>query len=140
MGGGLPSDQPGDWPSLVTVREYVRTIRSALNEKLAAASFEPGEHMRDGFPLETLVNVAIEHRLMHVETFAYMFHQLSIDRKISQSNAALLPLPIFLTRWLKSLREARLSVSLVIQAPSAGITSSKPIPRMSHLLKSINTW
>ena len=89
VGGGLPSDQPADWPSLVTVREYVRTIRSALDEKLAAASFEPGEHMRDGFPLETLLNVAIEHRLMHVETLAYMFHQLPIDRKISQSNAAL---------------------------------------------------
>src|SRR5579863_8392147 len=89
VGGGLPSDQPGDWPSLETVREYVRTIRSALDEKLAAASFEPGEHMRDGFPLETLLNVAIEHRLMHVETLAYMFHQLPIDRKIFQSNAAL---------------------------------------------------
>ncbi len=28
-----------------------------------------------------LLNVAIEHRLMHVETLSYMLHQLPIDRK-----------------------------------------------------------
>ena len=32
----------------------------------------------------TLLNVAIEHRLMHVETLAYMLHQLPIDRKVRQ--------------------------------------------------------
>ncbi len=31
--------------------------------------------------LDTLLNVAIEHRLMHVETLAYMLHQLPLDRK-----------------------------------------------------------
>src|SRR5580700_5429613 len=87
VGGGLPTDQPADWPSLEMVRDYVRTIRVALDEKLSAASFEPREYTRDGFPLETLLNVAIEHRLMHVETLAYMFHQLPVDRKIPQSNA-----------------------------------------------------
>ena len=87
VSGGLPTDQPADWPSLETVRDYVRTIRVALDEKLSAASFESREYMRDGFPLETLLNVAIEHRLMHVETLAYMFHQLPVDRKIPQSNA-----------------------------------------------------
>src|SRR5436853_1068960 len=34
VGGGLPSDQPSDWPSVETVREYVREIRAALDEKL----------------------------------------------------------------------------------------------------------
>ena len=81
VGGGLPTDQPSDWPSLERVREYVRTIRDSLDERLAGVeSFE--EHRRDGFSLETLLNVAIEHRLMHVETLAYMFHQLPLDRKI----------------------------------------------------------
>lgn len=81
VGGGLPNDQPSDWPSLDQVREYVRKIRSALDDKLSAASLESPDLNRDGFGLDTLLNVAIEHRLMHVETLAYMFHQLPTDRK-----------------------------------------------------------
>ncbi len=86
VGGGLPSDQPADWPSLGVVRDYVREIRSALDEKLSGAGVESGEPMRDGFPLQTLLNVAIEHRLMHAETLAYMLHQLPTDRKIPQAS------------------------------------------------------
>ncbi|MGA7755917.1 MAG: SUMF1/EgtB/PvdO family nonheme iron enzyme [Candidatus Sulfotelmatobacter sp.] len=86
VGGGLPSDQPADWPSLATVRDYVLKIRAALDEKLSEVGVESGKRMRDGFPLETLLNVAIEHRLMHVETLAYMLHQLPIDRKIPQAS------------------------------------------------------
>jgi ergothioneine biosynthesis protein EgtB len=41
----------------------------------------------DGFPLSTLLNVAIEHRLMHAETLAYMFHQVPLDRKVRQSES-----------------------------------------------------
>src|SRR5207302_1534302 len=41
----------------------------------------------DGFPLSTLLNVAIEHRLMHAETLAYMLHQLPLDRKIPQKES-----------------------------------------------------
>ena len=81
VGGGLPTDRPSDWPSLDRVREYVRKIRVSLDEKLL--SHTGGQ--RDGFALDTLVNVAIEHRLMHVETLAYMLHQLPLDRKIPQA-------------------------------------------------------
>ncbi len=81
--GGLPSDQPSDWPSLETVRNYVSRIRAALDGKLADGTLESYGRARDGFPLDTLLNVAIEHRLMHVETLAYMLHQLALDRKIS---------------------------------------------------------
>src|SRR5438876_367929 len=81
VGGGLPNDQPSDWPSLDQVREYVRKIRSALDDKLSAASLESPSLQRDGFSLDTLLSVAIEHRLMHVETLAYLFHQLPTDRK-----------------------------------------------------------
>jgi len=81
-GGGLPTDQPSDWPSLDRVREYVGTIRESLDEKLADVSRADALH-RDGFSLETLLNVAIEHRLMHVETLAYMLHQLPLSRKTS---------------------------------------------------------
>jgi iron(II)-dependent oxidoreductase len=89
VGGGLPKDQPGDWPSLDAVRAYVRRIRAALDDKLSAIS-DSAEFTRDGFPLETLLNVAIEHRLMHVETLAYMLHQLPLDRKIPQLSPRLL--------------------------------------------------
>ncbi len=83
VGGGLPSDQPSDWPSLDTVHNYVKAIRAALDDKLADGKLESSTPNRDGFPLDTLLNVAIEHRLMHVETLAYMLHQLPFDRKIS---------------------------------------------------------
>src|SRR4051812_13157676 len=81
VGGGLPTDQPSDWPSLERVSEYVRKIRGALDDKLAGIT-SSSAHQRDGFSLDTLLNVAIEHRLMHVETLAYMLHQLPLDRKI----------------------------------------------------------
>ena len=84
VGGGLPDDQPSDWPSLEAVRDYVSKIRAALDEKLADGSLESFGVSRDGFPLDTLLNVAIEHRLMHVETLAYMLHQLPLDRKVPQ--------------------------------------------------------
>ncbi len=81
VGGGLPTDQPSDWPSLDRVREYVRRIRTSLDERLAAIE-SVHEHGRDDFSLETLLNVAIEHRLMHVETLAYMLHQLPFAKKV----------------------------------------------------------
>ena len=91
VGGGLPSDQPADWPSLDAVRDYIRRIRAALDEKLSNAFLDGVEHTRDGFSLETLLNVAIEHRLMHCETLAYMLHQLPLDRKIRPHQDSLLP-------------------------------------------------
>ena len=81
VGGGLPTDQPSDWPSLDRVREYVQEVRGLLDERLSG---DIGERQRDGFSIDTLLNVAIEHRLMHVETLAYMLHQLPLDRKIPQ--------------------------------------------------------
>lgn len=86
VGGGLPTDQPSDWPDLGTVHDYVRHIRAALDEKLAQTNPDSDELVRDGFPLSTLLNVAIEHRLMHVETLAYMLHQLPVGSKVSQAD------------------------------------------------------
>ncbi len=89
--GGLPSDQPADWPSLDEVRDYVRRIRAALDAKLSSDRIDSSASARDGFPLTTLLHVAIEHRLMHLETLAYMFHQLPLDSKLPQSPDAHLP-------------------------------------------------
>jgi gamma-glutamyl hercynylcysteine S-oxide synthase len=86
VGGGLPSDQPSDWPRLETVRDYVRKIRSELDDKLEDES-QHRPKSRDENSLETMLNVAIEHRLMHLETLAYMLHQLPINQKIKQSSS-----------------------------------------------------
>jgi ergothioneine biosynthesis protein EgtB len=87
VAGGLPSDQPSDWPSLDVVRDYVERIRAALDEKLADGRLESYVQGGDGFPLDTLLHVAIEHRLMHVETLAYMLHQLPFDRKAGEGTS-----------------------------------------------------
>ena len=34
VGGGLPADQPSDWPAITELREYVRHVRDELDEKL----------------------------------------------------------------------------------------------------------
>ncbi len=83
VGGGLPTDQPGDWPSIESVHDYVSSVRCILDEKLAHDTPEPAGEAK-GFSLGTLLNVAIEHRLMHLETLAYMLHQLPFDKKIVQ--------------------------------------------------------
>jgi ergothioneine biosynthesis protein EgtB len=85
VGGGLPTDQPSDWPSIAAVRDYVLRIRSILDEKLAEALADSVPPTSNGFALSTLLNVAIEHRLMHAETLAYMLHQLPFDRKLTQT-------------------------------------------------------
>ncbi|MFZ0200671.1 MAG: SUMF1/EgtB/PvdO family nonheme iron enzyme [Candidatus Sulfotelmatobacter sp.] len=85
VGGGLPTDQPSQWPSVAAVREYVRKVRFILDEKLADAVSNSDSFGRDGFSLDILLKVAIEHRLMHAETLAYMLHQLPLDRKIPQT-------------------------------------------------------
>ena len=77
--GGLPSDQPSDWPSLAQVRDYVSQVRQALDEGLAGVVATAGQ---EKFSPSQLLNVAIEHRLMHAETLAYMLHQLPFDNKV----------------------------------------------------------
>jgi iron(II)-dependent oxidoreductase len=89
VGGGLPSDQPSDWPSLAQVREYVSQVRQALDDGLAAATLtDPAGHSAN-----QLLNVAIEHRLMHAETLAYMLHQLPFDQKVKKPRLPELVVP-----------------------------------------------
>jgi iron(II)-dependent oxidoreductase len=84
VGGGLPTDTPQDWPARAQVAAYNQRLRDALDRRLAA-SFDPSTER----PLETsrLLHVAIEHRLMHAETLAYMLHQLPPDRKFPRLNS-----------------------------------------------------
>src|SRR5437868_5565811 len=82
VGGGLPDDKPSDWPAQNQVYEYAAKIRQLLDEHLRKETSPAG---LDEFSLNTLLNVAIEHRLMHAETLAYMLHQLPLDRKKAPS-------------------------------------------------------
>jgi gamma-glutamyl hercynylcysteine S-oxide synthase len=91
VGGGLPTDAPADWPGIAQVEKYNRGVRDQLDEALhgsrALHSIVPG--IVDG----TLLHVAIEHRLMHAETLAYLLHNLPVDRKTPQAAAFADPRP-----------------------------------------------
>jgi ergothioneine biosynthesis protein EgtB len=82
VGGGLPSDQPSDWPSLAQAQRYVSRVREAVDAGLTPESLAQGRSEEDWSP-RLLLNVAVEHRLMHAETLAYMLHQLPLNQKVS---------------------------------------------------------
>jgi hypothetical protein len=67
--GQLPSDQPSDWQAENEVRHYNSRVRGALDAALPHVPVD-------------LLHVAIEHRLMHAETFAYMMHHLPFADKV----------------------------------------------------------
>ncbi len=75
VGGNLPADVPQDWPRLETVYEYRDQTRNKVDRILS------GFASRTDVAFEQKLNVAIEHRLMHAETLAYIFHQLPFDKK-----------------------------------------------------------
>lgn len=83
VGGGLPSDQPSDWPAIDVVRGYNAGVRETVDAGLAKAA-TVGEHAN---ALGQRLNVAIEHRLMHEETLCYMLHQLPYEKKIWRAQA-----------------------------------------------------
>ncbi len=70
--GGLPTDQPEDWPRELQIRSYCGVVRDAIDFSL----YETDDFL--------LFHVAIEHRLMHAETLAYMLHWLPLTQKKSR--------------------------------------------------------
>jgi iron(II)-dependent oxidoreductase len=64
----LPKDTPADWPTLDEVRSYVERCRKRVDEAI------------DHCP-EDIILMALEHRQMHLETLAYMFHNFAYNRK-----------------------------------------------------------
>ena len=85
--GGLPSDQPKDWPSVEQVQRYNARLRKTLDATLPIIAAEDLGLTR--LERGRLLDVAIEHRLMHAETLCYMLHQLPAERKFGR----LVPLP-----------------------------------------------
>ncbi len=89
VSGGLPSDQPRDWPSIEEIRRYNHKVRESLAPALEGVpASEVARHNSEPYPsMSVLLNVAIEHRLMHAETFAYMLHQLPLGQKVRPGGA-----------------------------------------------------
>jgi len=85
VGSDLPSDTPEDWPTIAKVERYNLEVREALDESLGATNaLDTCSPLADG----TLLNVAIEHRLMHAETLAYLLHNMPVERKTPQAAPA----------------------------------------------------
>jgi iron(II)-dependent oxidoreductase len=103
VNGALPSDQPIDWPSVADAHHYVQRIRESIDEGLAALTSADWDSTPVGadFSADTLLNVAIEHRLMHAETLAYMLHQLSLDHKVARKRKPELILPPIAPRMIE---------------------------------------
>lgn len=76
--GKLPHDVPSDWPRIDAVTAYNERLRERIDKALHAPATTLPPMIADG----TLMNVAIEHRLMHAETIAYLMHQLPYTQKI----------------------------------------------------------
>ena len=79
--GNLPDDKKSDWPSTAEIMRYNSSVRRIVDRCLTQASFQSDTrpYLTDGF----IFNVAIEHRLMHAETLAYMLHNLPYALKQS---------------------------------------------------------
>src|SRR5262245_44926917 len=73
--GSLPDDVPDDWPDQEDVRRYNTRLRQTVDSCLNSDSAEGRLRFW----------VAIEHRLMHVETLAYMLHWLPFEQKVRQA-------------------------------------------------------
>jgi len=74
VGTALPSDRPEDWPSLAEIYDYNQRLREQIDARAGADA--------------QLLNVAIEHRLMHCETLAYMLHRLPLEQKLRPLGSA----------------------------------------------------
>jgi len=76
--GQPPSDRPGDWPTRASILAYNARVRAAVDRVLAGADLAPPAGALDGAPGHAF-QLAIEHRLMHAETLAYMLPHLPLE-------------------------------------------------------------
>ncbi|HKF53103.1 MAG TPA: SUMF1/EgtB/PvdO family nonheme iron enzyme [Candidatus Acidoferrales bacterium] len=80
--GQLPHDVPSDWPVTDEIRAYNERLRDRIDTALRESPHKLPETIAEG----TLLQVAIEHRLMHAETLAYLMHGLRHDQKNAPAN------------------------------------------------------
>jgi gamma-glutamyl hercynylcysteine S-oxide synthase len=82
VGGGLPNDVPSDWPKYEEIEQYRTKVREDLDQAITNAVVKG--QSGSGADVATLLQVAIEHRLMHAETLSYLLHQLPSSKKIER--------------------------------------------------------
>jgi ergothioneine biosynthesis protein EgtB len=83
LDGNLPADQPSDWPRRNELENFNRALRARLDASLERANWSHPAlpYLEGGF----IVQVAIEHRLMHVETMGYLLQQMPLEQKHAQT-------------------------------------------------------
>jgi gamma-glutamyl hercynylcysteine S-oxide synthase len=86
--GELPSDRPDDWPSLDETRNYARRVRARVDE------------LDQDVP-DDVWQMAIEHRLMHAETFSYILHSLPCERRLPVAVPSDVEAPLPDQRWVE---------------------------------------
>ncbi|HYM79905.1 MAG TPA: SUMF1/EgtB/PvdO family nonheme iron enzyme [Candidatus Limnocylindria bacterium] len=84
--GGLPNEPASAWPPEAAVREYSRRAREAIDQGLESVDRSDPRLQND-----VLIHVAIEHRLMHLETLAYLLHRMPYALKRAPKAADLTP-------------------------------------------------
>src|SRR5665213_2075890 len=73
--GGLPTDQPAEWPSVDTVREYNRRLRDLLNAAIRDAGADDPELARND--LGRLLGAVIEDRTKQTSSAFQPLRELS---------------------------------------------------------------
>lgn len=78
IGENLPADTREDWPELDEIYQYVKRTRGQVGRHISKMA---GRRI-NGVPVATLLHGAIEHRLMHAETLAYLMNRLPFDKPL----------------------------------------------------------
>jgi gamma-glutamyl hercynylcysteine S-oxide synthase len=66
--GQTQQDERSDWPEIAEVQQYNHRVRQTLDDISNQIS-------------DQMLSIALEHRLMHAETFAYLLHHLTTSQK-----------------------------------------------------------
>jgi gamma-glutamyl hercynylcysteine S-oxide synthase len=74
INGDLPKDSPEDWPTISEVKAWTKLTRADVDMDLERGPMNGW--LAEGWA----AHLAIEHRLMHAETLAYLFHRLPLER------------------------------------------------------------
>ena len=98
--GQAPRDERSDWPGIAEVQHYNLRVRQTLDNISHQIS-------------EQMLSIALEHRLMHAETLAYLLHALSIDQKHIPSVAPL--------------SQGAFPIQVMLEIPGGTVTLGQPL-------------
>ena len=108
--GSAPSDRPSDWPTVAEVMDYNRRVRRTVDDVLTKVP-------------EQFAHIAVEHRLMHAETFAYMLHNLPLENKVVEQAVGQVPDLPSGSGWAG---QGPAPQNLMIEIPSGTVTLGRP--------------